>query len=702
MRRARPTRPTAGRASPRRSPTRRSSPRSEARLSCGCSIPIAWPAVTGAGARHTVELALWALKADVQIRSLQDPETFRDLLYAVVTGERNNEDSRRKGLATQAGVRRAVARGEPVGPLPDGYRIVLSVEDGVLCRRHERDPGRSEVVALVFRLALRGRTCGQIAATLDRRGHLTKPTRQRDQPRPFDVGKVYEMLRHPAYAALSTYKGEVLAVARWPAYITVAERERILARMARPRGANTHRLHEPYLLARLGRCGHCGAPLRANSGSAHRDGSFRRRYVCAAHRNHRGRAQCAAGPLDAHAVEAMVVASLPELLGAGTPTPGPGAARLRLREAARSGDDAQLEQAIDGLIGGRDADPNVTARHAEGQARMRDWIAKESEGRTVESRANAPELNELLRSWFALVAIRADAATVTITATGQSGQPAAVAIDRAAWARHPPLGLCRTLRYGAWQRAEIIGALQAWAQAHERSPRPLEWKRAASEHPHAPAVVHCFGDWNRALRAAGLAEVLVRRHHWSEAEILAALRAWARAHGRSPHASEWAHAEPEHPGSVTVLARHGSWPKALAAAGLPAPGPRLRRNTAWPQDAVIAALQRWSEQQGRAPRVYEWLRAGEEHPGAATVRKRLGSWQAALGAAGLPSAPALKRRWSEREILAALRLWAAREGRAPRPTDWTAGTVDHPQCNTVRLRFGSWKAALVAAELPLP
>jgi hypothetical protein len=56
----------------------------------------------GRAARHTVEIALWALKHDVRVRTLQDPDTFRDLLYAVVTGQRNNEDSKRKGLSTQA------------------------------------------------------------------------------------------------------------------------------------------------------------------------------------------------------------------------------------------------------------------------------------------------------------------------------------------------------------------------------------------------------------------------------------------------------------------------------------------------------------------------------------------------------------------------------------------------------------------------
>jgi DNA invertase Pin-like site-specific DNA recombinase len=83
----------------------------------------------GRAARHAVEIALWALKQDVAVKTVQDPDTFRDLLYAVVTGERNNEDSRRKGLASAAGRRRAVERGEYMGAKPDGYVLVVEVDD---------------------------------------------------------------------------------------------------------------------------------------------------------------------------------------------------------------------------------------------------------------------------------------------------------------------------------------------------------------------------------------------------------------------------------------------------------------------------------------------------------------------------------------------------------------------------------------------
>ena len=65
----------------------------------------------GRSARHAVEIALWALKRDVRVRTVQDPGTFSDLLYAVVTGQRNHDDSRRKGMSIVAGRRRSAERG---------------------------------------------------------------------------------------------------------------------------------------------------------------------------------------------------------------------------------------------------------------------------------------------------------------------------------------------------------------------------------------------------------------------------------------------------------------------------------------------------------------------------------------------------------------------------------------------------------------
>ena len=53
---------------------------------------------------------LWARRAGVRLRSVEDDATFGDLLHAVVMGDRNSEDSRRKSLAVQAGMERRAKR----------------------------------------------------------------------------------------------------------------------------------------------------------------------------------------------------------------------------------------------------------------------------------------------------------------------------------------------------------------------------------------------------------------------------------------------------------------------------------------------------------------------------------------------------------------------------------------------------------------
>jgi DNA invertase Pin-like site-specific DNA recombinase len=118
----------------------------------------------GRSARHAVEIALWALKRDVRVRTVQDPDTFRDLLYAVVTGQRNHEDSRRKGLAVAAGRRRAAVRGDYLGYKPDGYRLAVEVDKrGQVAKRLVIDSERQPAIELIFRLARLGKDTGAIA-----------------------------------------------------------------------------------------------------------------------------------------------------------------------------------------------------------------------------------------------------------------------------------------------------------------------------------------------------------------------------------------------------------------------------------------------------------------------------------------------------------------------------------------------------------
>ena len=60
-------------------------------------------------------------------------------------------------------------------------------------------------------------------------------------------------------------------------------------------------------------------------------------------------------------------------------------------------------------------------------------------------------------------------------------------------------------------------------------------------------------------------------------------------------------------------------------------------------------------------------------------------------------------RWSDAEILYALRVWTSMNGRAPHRSDWPCATPDHPHPNVVVKKFGRWNLALAAAALmPAP
>jgi Homing endonuclease associated repeat len=149
----------------------------------------------------------------------------------------------------------------------------------------------------------------------------------------------------------------------------------------------------------------------------------------------------------------------------------------------------------------------------------------------------------------------------------------------------------------------------------------------------------------------------------SEAEIVRALRRWKRETGASPRRVDWSEPGgkwereyPAWPSAGDVRARFGSWPEALAHAGL-----RPHRRT-WTRDAIVSALHAWAAAHGRPPEQREWQMAGTEHPPASTVANVFGSWTAALPVAELPT---VWQAWSAEEILAGLRAFERAHGRPP-------------------------------------
>lgn len=90
-----------------------------------------------------------------------------------------------------------------------------------------------------------------------------------------------QTLTNPRIAGLRAHNGEIVATAVWPAIITVAQHEQLVAAFTRKSQSN-RRAPRRYLLSGMLRCGRCGNKLFS---SARRDS---RRYVCSSGPDHGG------------------------------------------------------------------------------------------------------------------------------------------------------------------------------------------------------------------------------------------------------------------------------------------------------------------------------------------------------------------------------------------------------------------------------
>jgi hypothetical protein len=527
----------------------------------------------GRQARHVVEIALWALKCDVRIRTVQDVDTFRDLLYAVVTGQRNHGDSKRKGAASAAGLRRAIYRGEYAGQPLDGYRVVASVDKrGHVKKSLDIDPERKRLFSLIFRMARRGATSTEIAQKVNRSGWLTAPRRRTQKPAPFTPAFIRWILLNPRYAGLAFYKGEIVAKGQWPAYIPVREHERLVARVSRHRPRVRPR--EPFLLAHLAGCALCGSYMITTTGKVRVDGTRSRQYVCNAHRLGR----CEAPRLDARIVDHVFVAHLNRFIGGPEDSepylPSPGFPRelirgepdegweriqplasvsaelkLRIQRALAERNEESAEGLLDELIDHRERlykfpHNRPLQERIENTTLSEDpltllmefytWSGRDLAGRLYGKPDDTSRLNRVLRRWFARVMLRSTDRGIEIAPLPGAISPV-------------PLGGCRLV----------------------------------------PAPAYADRDtWQIVLQLAGPGHR--GKDQWRPPEITHALRVWAERHGQAPHTSEWGHATPQHPNWSTVIARFGSWNAAIRAARL-TPAPIVRHSRRGADGNFIAA-----------------------------------------------------------------------------------------------------------------
>ena len=187
---------------------------------------------------------------------------------------------------------------------------------------------------------------------------------------------------------------------------------------------------------------------------------------------------------------------------------------------------------------------------------------------------------------------------------------------------------------------------------------------------------------------------------FTEAEIIAAIRRWAKLEGRAPAIVDWRPADhgghprwerdcPRFPPRSHVTRRFGSWNAALQAAGFDRPRP-----PAWSDQEILARLRAWAGERGFAPSSVEW----DGSPDRDVVSRRFGGWNAALRQAGLEPR-FVRRRWTDEDILDGLRRWEADHGRPPRSMDRVGFGGEYPSPALVVTRFGSWRQALIAAGL---
>ena len=265
------------------------------------------------------EIALWAIKAGVRVRSVQDDRTFQDLATAANQGERNTEDSRRKSESTKDGLRRAVERGEwRGGTVSEGYEVVREVDEhGRKVCTIVKHPEDAEIFELLWGLAREDKSQLAISLELSRRGYRTRPLRKDRQSKPFDVRRVSQTLDNAFYAGLQSWQGNTYP-GNWPTYVDVETFWRLKAERAKHAKRSRGRPPEGYLLSGLARCGLCGGSAHAVTGRKPRkDGTRPRHYVCYAHRaNHKDSEEwCSATPWDAAVVDRMVLGGLDYLLG---------------------------------------------------------------------------------------------------------------------------------------------------------------------------------------------------------------------------------------------------------------------------------------------------------------------------------------------------------------------------------------------------
>jgi site-specific DNA recombinase len=226
----------------------------------------------GVQARHLVQLVLEAKARGIHLRSVEDDSSLESVLMAAAMGERNTEDSRRKGASIRAGLARRRSAGRRVGGQSYALTWRRNADDE---RETVIDPGQAVVVERIYAEFLAGRNLLQIVKALNGDGI---PSARGGR---WSTATITSILRNPLYTGL-VRDGEELIEARHEAIIPRDRWEEVQA--LRAAKSRTHRVGRTPLgrhLFRKGflRCGDCGAGIVPRT-SRNKDGTLWEGYRC--------------------------------------------------------------------------------------------------------------------------------------------------------------------------------------------------------------------------------------------------------------------------------------------------------------------------------------------------------------------------------------------------------------------------------------
>lgn len=200
------------------------------------------------------------------------------------------KESGRKSARMRRKYEQKAAQGLPHGPnRPFGYE-----PDKITIRESE-----AEVIRELVTRVIAGESLNALTVWLNATG--VAPVRGAR----WSSTAVRGIVSSPRIAGLRAYKGEVVGDAAWPAIISTAQRDQVLAALS-VRSWNRKRSPRKYLLSGLCRCGRCQA--RMFSAARLEAGAHKRRYVCSSSTDHGGcgRMTVVAEPLEKLITDAVL------------------------------------------------------------------------------------------------------------------------------------------------------------------------------------------------------------------------------------------------------------------------------------------------------------------------------------------------------------------------------------------------------------